>query len=132
MSSNMIMKRSSSKTFRIIAIILAIVLIILLNMSSSKANNGDYNAVSVIHSDKKITTAYKTQNNFGGNTYTSVAFDFHIFADEVTLGGHTNGNIAANTLYANGQAFGAKQNITVNNSGGNHYLNVKAADISGG
>ena len=105
------MKRKiPTKVKRILAIITALLLIIALNMGSSKAGAGDYLAHNLLDNTKSINTAYTPQNHFGGTAYSSPAFDFHIFAEEVTLGGHTNGNIAANQLYANTHTFGAKQN----------------------
>ncbi len=61
---------------------------------------------------------YQPQNSFSfeyvdengeKQTFTSPAFDFHIFADSVDFNNHTNGNIAANHLDAHGQAFGTNQ-----------------------
>ena len=105
------MKRKiPTKVKRILAIITALLLIIALNMGSSKASAGDYLAHNLLDNTKSINTSYTPQNHFGGTAYSSPAFDFHIFAEEVTLGGHTNGNIAANQLYANTHTFGAKQN----------------------
>ena len=106
-----IMKRKiPTKVKRILAIITALLLIIALNMGSAKAGAGNYLAYNLIDKSKSLNTAYTLQNHFGGTAYSSPAFDFHIFAEEVTLGGHTNGNIAANQLYANTHTFGAKQN----------------------
>ena len=106
-----IMKRKiPTKVKRILAIITALLLIIALNMGSAKAGAGDYLAYNLLNNTKSINTAYTLQNHFGGTAYSSPAFDFHIFAEEVTLGGHTNGNIATNQLYANTHTFGAKQN----------------------
>ncbi|MDD5998250.1 MAG: choice-of-anchor A family protein [Lachnospiraceae bacterium] len=105
------MKRKiPTKVKRILAIITALLLIIALNMGSAKAGAGNYLAYNLIDKSKSLNTAYTLQNHFGGTAYSSPAFDFHIFAEEVTLGGHTNGNIAANQLYANTHTFGAKQN----------------------
>ena len=106
-----IMKRKiPTKVKRILAIITALLLIVALNMGSAKAGAGDYLAYNLLNNTKSINTAYTLQNHFGGTAYSSPAFDFHIFAEEVTLGGHTNGNIATNQLYANTHTFGAKQN----------------------
>ena len=105
------MKRKiPTKVKRILAIITALLLIIALNMGSAKAGAGDYLAYNLLDNTKSINTAYTPQNHFGGTSYSSPAFDFHIFAEEVTLGGHTNGNIATNQLYSNTHTFGAKQN----------------------
>ncbi len=105
-----IKRKIPTKVKRILAIITALLLIIALNMGSSKAGAGDYLAHNLLDNTKSINTAYTPQNHFGGTAYSSPAFDFHIFAEEVTLGGHTNGNIAAHQLYANTHTFGAKQN----------------------
>ena len=106
-----IMKRKiPTKVKRILAIITALLLIIALNMGSAKAGAGNYLAYNLIDKSKSLNTAYTLQNHFGGTAYSSPAFDFHIFAEEVTLGGHTNGNIATNQLHANTHTFGAKQN----------------------
>ena len=105
------MKRKiPTKVKRILAIITALLLIIALNMGSAKAGADDYLAYNLLDNTKSINTAYTPQNHFGGTAYSSPAFDFHIFAEEITLGGHTNGNIATNQLYANTHTFGAKQN----------------------
>ena len=105
-----IKRKIPTKVKRILAIITALLLIVALNMGSAKAGAGDYLAYNLLNNTKSINTAYTLQNHFGGTAYSSPAFDFHIFAEEVTLGGHTNGNIAANQLYANTHTFGAKQN----------------------
>ncbi len=105
-----IKRKIPTKVKRILAIVTALLLIIALNMGSAKAGAGDYLAYNLLDNTKSINTAYTLQNHFGGTAYSSPAFDFHIFAEEVTLGGHTNGNIAANQLYANTHTFGAKQN----------------------
>ncbi|MDO4647360.1 MAG: FctA domain-containing protein [Eubacteriales bacterium] len=61
-----------------------------------------------------ITEPYSAQNSFsfydGTHTFSSLAFDFHIFANTVTINNHTNGNIAANDFNGGGQAFGNNQN----------------------
>ena len=99
-----------TKVKRVIAVITTLLLIIALNMGSSKAGAGNYLAYNLIDKSNTLNTSYTPQNHFGGTAYSSPAFDFHIFAEEVTLGGHTNGNIATNQLYANTHTFGAKQN----------------------
>ena len=99
-----------TKVKRVIAVITTLLLIIALNMGSSKAGAGNYLAYNLIDKSNTLNTSYTPQNHFGGTAYSSPAFDFHIFAEEVTLGGHTNGNIATNQLYANTHNFGAKQN----------------------
>ncbi len=105
------MKRKiSTKAKRVIAVISALLLIIALNMGSSKAGAGNYLAYNLFDKSQTLNMSYTFQNHFGGTTYSSSAFDFHIFAEKVTLGGHTNGNIATNRLYANTHTFGAKQN----------------------
>ena len=105
------MKRKfPAKVKRVIAVITTLLLIIALNMGSSKAGAGNYLAYNLLDKSNTLNTSYTSQNHFGGTAYSSPAFDFHIFAEEVTLGGHTNGNIATNQLYANTHTFGAKQN----------------------
>ena len=105
------MKRKfPAKVKRVIAVITTLLLIIALNMGSSKAGAGNYLAYNPLDKSNTLNTSYTPQNHFGGTAYSSPAFDFHIFAEEVTLGGHTNGNIATNQLYANTHTFGAKQN----------------------
>jgi len=99
-----------TKVKRVIAVITTLLLIIALNMGSSKAGAGNYLAYNLLDKSNALNTSYTPQNRFGGTAYSSPAFDFHIFAEEVTLGGHTNGNIATNQLYANTHTFGAKQN----------------------
>ena len=99
-----------TKVKRVIAVITTLLLIIALNMGSSKAGAGNYLAYNPLDKSNTLNTSYTPQNHFGGTAYSSPAFDFHIFAEEVTLGGHTNGNIATNQLYANTHTFGAKQN----------------------
>ena len=99
-----------TKAKRVIAVITTLLLIIALNMGSSKAGAGNYLAYNLLDKSNTLNTSYTPQNHFGGTAYSSPAFDFHIFAEEVTLGGHTNGNIATNQLYANTHTFGAKQN----------------------
>ena len=99
-----------TKVKRVIAVITTLLLIIALNMGSSKAGAGNYLAYNLLDKSNTLNTSYTPQNHFGGTAYSSPAFDFHIFAEEVTLGGHTNGNIATNQLYANTHTFGAKQN----------------------
>ena len=99
-----------TKVKRVIAVITTLLLIIALNMGSSKAGAGNYLAYNLLDKSNTLNTSYTPQNHFGGTSYSSPAFDFHIFAEEVTLGGHTNGNIATNQLYANTHTFGAKQN----------------------
>ena len=103
-------KNFPTKVKRVIAVITTLLLIIALNMGSSKAGAGNYLAYNLIDKSNTLNTSYTPQNHFGGTAYSSPAFDFHIFAEEVTLGGHTNGNIATNQLYANTHTFGAKQN----------------------
>ena len=90
-----------TKVKRVIAVITTLLLIIALNMGSSKAGAGNYLAYNLLDKSNALNTSYTPQNRFGGTAYSSPAFDFHIFAEEVTLGGHTNGNIATNQLYAN-------------------------------
>ena len=103
-------KNFPTKVKRVIAVITTLLLIIALNMGSSKAGAGNYLAYNLIDKSNTLNTSYTPQNHFGGTAYSSPAFDFHIFAEKVTLGGHTNGNIATNQLYANTHTFGAKQN----------------------
>ena len=103
-------KNFPTKVKRVIAVITTLLLIIALNMGSSKAGAGNYLAYNLLDKSNTLNTSYTPQNHFGGTAYSSPAFDFHIFAEEVTLGGHTNGNIATNQLYANTHTFGAKQN----------------------
>ncbi|MDO5156059.1 MAG: choice-of-anchor A family protein, partial [Eubacteriales bacterium] len=72
-----------------------------------------YSAQNLIN-DSQLTSAYTSQNLFFSDGIFSIAFDFHIFAEEVTLNAHTNGNIATNTLSANGQSFGSSTNNYLN------------------
>ncbi|MGN0155382.1 MAG: choice-of-anchor A family protein, partial [Lachnospiraceae bacterium] len=106
-------KNSSTKAKWMLATrivsILSILLMIVFCMHSSQAEGITFHSINLLNSEKQLTTPYTAQNQFGGSQYSSVAFDFHIFAEEVTLNCHTNGNIATNTLHANYQAFGAKQ-----------------------
>ena len=63
---------------------------------------------------KTITEKYESQNGFnyndGNNSYSSIAFDFHIFAKESIITNHTNGNIAANKFNGGGHGIGTNQN----------------------
>ncbi len=80
-------------------------------------------AVAVIknqtHPKPDITEKYNTQNSFTytykdseGNdqSFSSLAFDFHLFGTDVSINNHTNGNIAANVFNGSGSAFGTNQN----------------------
>mgnify|MGYP000390526501 CR=1 FL=1 len=73
-----------TKVKRVIAVITTLLLIIALNMGSSKAGAGNYLAYNLLDKSNTLNTSYTPQNHFGGTAYSSPAFDFHIFAEEVT------------------------------------------------
>jgi hypothetical protein len=53
---------------------------------------------------------YQSMNSFNYDNISSPAFDFHIFAEDVKLNAHTNGNIAAENFDGTNQSFGTNQN----------------------
>ncbi|MGN0438251.1 MAG: hypothetical protein ACI4F4_06965 [Lachnospiraceae bacterium] len=113
---------------RIIAIILVLLMLLSLRASQSFASP-TFLAENPINPESTKTQIYTSQNNFGGTTYTSLAFDFHIFAEEVELNAHTNGNIASNVLKANEQAFGADEQNHLHKREDN-YIGTFASGIS--
>lgn len=106
------------------------ILILLLSLTATNSNAAfDYYAYNPLNVSFELTQSYTSQNQFGGDTYSSPAFDFHIFAKEVELNSHTNGNIATNILSANGHAFGADE-INHLNKREDNYIRVAASGIS--
>ena len=106
------------------------VLAMLLSLTATNSNaNPDYCAYNPIDASKTIDAPYRSQNHFGGTTYDSIAFDFHVFANEVELNSHTNGNIATNILHANGHGFGADEKNHLDKREDN-YIGTAAYDIS--
>ena len=82
---------------------------------------------------KILTELYRQKNNFkyvnDNITYTTIAFDFHIFSKEAILNAHTNGNIATKELLANYQSFGTNQSTNLNINEEN-YLKHKVEKIN--
>ena len=113
---------------RVIAILL--VLIVLFSLSASQSYAAPtFLAENPLYPQNQRNHVYTSQNHFGGNIYSSLAFDFHIFATEVELGAHTNGNIATNILKANGHAFGADEQNHLHKREDN-YIRTYASGIS--
>ena len=87
----------------------------------------DFKAISVKDETKILTQEYKPKNSFiyvkDGHTYTTSAFDFHIFSKKSILNAHTNGNIATKALYANNHIFGTNQSATLNLIEENYFMN---------
>ena len=82
--------------------------------------DGGFKAVNVKDKTKEpIEKQYEAKNKFiyidNGISYTTSAFDFHIFSKKATINAHTNGNIATKDLYAGGQTFGTNQDIIEDN-----------------
>ncbi|MGN0495892.1 MAG: hypothetical protein ACI4GW_06670 [Lachnospiraceae bacterium] len=111
------------------ALALLIILFLLLTLNASDSNAlGDYKSINLLDSKKTLTQIYTSQNYFGGTTYHSIAFDFHIFAEDVELNAHTNGNIAAYNLNARNNGFGADEKNHLNKREDN-YIGKSAMNI---
>lgn len=74
---------------------------------------------NVKNSEEIIEEPYEAENENG------IPFDFHIFAEDIELNCHTNGNIAAENLDANNQTFGTNQDT----EGETNYIAETAVDI---
>ena len=99
------------------------------NLNSKIAMNlgTSFEAIGVKDNTKKLSNQYEAKNRFkyvkDGVSYTTSAFDFHIFSKEAILNGHTNGNIATKSLFANGSAFGTNQSTELKLKEDNYYMN---------
>ena len=92
-----------------------------------------YEAKNVLQKKEALSKKYEKQNDFilrdKKNVYNSVAFDFHIFAKDATLGVHTNGNVAVDNLVANNN-FGTHM-TNYKNKREDNYISNSASNING-
>lgn len=100
-----------------------------MNASALGKTSDKYCAVSVKHPDVALTQNDQNQNKFGGEGISSVAFDFHVFANQVVLNAHTNGNIATNYLDAGGQGIGTERENYLGKREDN-YIGVEVKGLS--
>ena len=95
--------------------------------SSTTFSETSFKAIGIKDNTKIISNQYETKNAFkyvkDGITYTTSAFDFHIFSKEAILNAHTNGNIATKDLITNGQGFGTNQSNELKLYEENYFMN---------
>ncbi len=80
-------------------------MVLTMTFNTTVIAKSEYSATSLTDESKKIDSTYAQQSDI------SAIFDFHIFAEDIVLNSHTNGNIATNNLNCVSQVnFGAKNN----------------------
>lgn len=84
---------------------LSLLMVLTMTFNTTVIAKSEYSATSLTDENKKIDSTYVQQSDV------SAIFDFHIFAEDIVLNSHTNGNIATNNLNCVSQVnFGAKNN----------------------